>query len=303
MQRFNYGRQFAHALNVGKAPTLLTRPLLRTSEIAITEIRRDSPEHGYTSEIPREDSFLLSLNVREWTRRVLWIDGKPAHTVPLEAGTTNIHDLRREYHGYGVSAYHMISFYLPRAVLDGIADMEGVPRIEGFSHDPCGGIDDVVIRELGFSILPAFRRPDDTNMLFVDHVTTAIATHALHTYGTGSRKPAYRSLQLERWQDSRVKEIIAADLGGKISVAQLAQAIGLTLSEFRTAFVATIGMQPHHWLLERRIEKAMRLMRQTTIRLDAIATQCGFRSERHFGRVFGSIVGDTPQNWRRTILS
>jgi AraC family transcriptional regulator len=303
MQGANYGRQLAHALRAGENPTLLARPGLRTSEIAITEVRRNSPNYEYNSTIAREDSFLLALNIGEWAKRIFWIDDKPISTVPLKAGTANIYDLRREYAGYGASSFHMISFYMPRAVLNSVADMDGMSRIDTFTNDPACGVDDAVIRELGFSLLPALRRPDEANMLFVDHITTAIVAHIMRAHGNRSSKPQQPLQKLDHWQEMRVKEIVAANLDGRLSIAQLARATGLTLSEFKMAFSATVGMQPHHWLLERQIERAMCLISAATAPLEAVAAQCGFKSEAHLKRMFGRVVGETPENWRRIILS
>jgi AraC-like DNA-binding protein len=301
MEKIAYGQQLAEALHAGRPRTFVTRPILQKSGIAVTEVRRDLPQHDYTSPVPLEDAFLVTLNIRDWSKRILWIDGKPASALPLKAGTSNIFDLRRKYIGYGASSFHMMSFYLPRAVLNSIAELEGTPPVDEFAHDPCGGIDDTVIRELGLSLFPAFRQPDEANLLFVDHITTAIAAHVLHTYGAAGNKRAIP--RLAEWQEGRVKEIISANLQGNMSVPQLAAECGMSPSGFAGAFENAVGMPPHRWLLERRVERAMGLMRQTTLSLDRIAAQCGFHDARHLARVFNQFVGATPQTWRRVILS
>jgi AraC family transcriptional regulator len=303
MSKIGYGQQLAEALHVGRAKTFVTRPIVQKSGIAVTEVRRDLPQNDYTSPVPLEDAFLVTLNIKDWPKRILWIDGKPASAVPLKAGTSNIFDLRRKYIGYGASSFHMMSFYMPRAVLHSIGELEGTPPIDGFAHDPSRGIDDTVIRELGLSLFPAFQRPDEANALFVDHITTAIAAHVLHTYGAPGKKRGKPDRGLAKWQEGRVKEIISAGLQGNVSIAQLAAECGMSPSGFSTAFKNATGMPPHRWLLERRVEKAMNMMRGTAHSLDSIAKRCGFHDEHHLSRVFGNIIGAAPQDWRRTILS
>lgn len=303
MERIGYGQQLAKALHVGRARTFITRPILRKSEIAVTEVRRDVPENDYTSAVPQEDALLVTLNVRDWPKRVLWVDDKPVLALPLKAGTSNIFDLRRKYIGYGASSFHMMSFYLPRTVLNTIAELEETQYVDEFAHDPCRGINDAVIRELGLSLFPAFRRPDEANMLFVDHITTAIAAHVLHTYRSAGDTHGKSGPDLAKWQEERVKEIISADLQGNMTVAQLAVECRMSPSSFAIAFENAVGMPAHRWLLERRVEQSMALMRQTTNSLDRIAKQCGFHDERHLARVFKKIIGTTPQAWRQIILS
>jgi transcriptional regulator GlxA family with amidase domain len=77
----------------------------------------------------------------------------------------------------------------------------------------------------------------------------------------------------------------------------------MSLSGFARAFQNTVGMPPHRWLLERRVERAMSMMRQTQRSMDQIAGQCGFHDACHLARVFEKIVGTTPDDWRRIIHS
>ena len=303
MGKIAYGQHLAQALHAGKTPALVARPIVQKSEIAVTEVRRDIPENDYTSAVPQENAFLVTLNVRDWPKRVLWIDDKPVLALPMGAGSSNIFDLRRKYIGYGVSSFHMMSFYVPRAVLKTVAELDETREIDELAHDPCGGIEDAVIRELGSTLYPAFRRPDEANMLFVDHITTAIAAHVLHAYGAKAHNARSTGLGLSKWQETRVKEVIAAHIDGNVTIAQLARECGLPLTGFASAFASTVGVPPHKWLLERRLERAMTMMRQTTLPLGQIAVECGFTDERHLVRVFSRSVGASPQSWRRANLS
>jgi AraC-like DNA-binding protein len=261
------------------------------------------PQNDYTSAVPQEEAFLVTLNIRNWPKRILWIDDKPVSAFPLRAGTSNIFDLRRKYIGYGVSAFRMISIYLPRPVLDKIAELEEKPQVNELAHDPCTGIDDAVIRGLGFSLVPAFQSPEEANALFVDHITTAIAAHVLHAYANAVKRNNIARPRLSKRQEEHVTEIISTDLGGNLSIAGLAVECGMSPSVFTAAFANTIGMPPHKWLLRRRVEEAMILLRETTDSVDQIAGKCGFHDEKHLVRVFGKMVGTKPQDWRRIILS
>jgi len=303
MMAHNSIDQLPSALHVGRTEEHAARTTLNRAGIAISEIKRDQPENQYSSPVPHEDAFLITLNIQEWSKRILWIDDKPVRAQPLQAGTANIFDLRRKYVGYGVSPFHMIALHLPRDVLDCICDQEDVPRIDEMAHDPCNGLDDMVIRELGLTLFPAFQRPDEANILFVDHVTSAIAAHVIQAYGIVAKREKAPDMKLAPWQATLVGEIIRSDLSGNLSIGQLARECGLPPSAFLKAFANTMGAAPHKWLLERRIENAMILMRQTSLSLDTIATYSGFCGERHFTRAFAQIVGASPKAWRQTVLS
>jgi len=297
-----YGQQLARALHGEDPQSFVSHKSLLNAAIAVTEVRREVATNELTSPEPYDDAFIVALNVRSWAKRILWIDDKPAPAQPLEAGMSTIFDLRRKYIGYGVSPFHLISFYLPRRALDRIAELEEMKPSREFGHDPCVGVDDPTIQALGLSLSEAFKRPNEANALFVDHVTTALAAHVLGNYGLGWKGHHARPRRLAPWQEQRAKELMASRLDGKISLAELAGECRLPVSTFRRAFTATVGLPPHQWLMQCRLARAMNLMRASARPLAEIAKECGFTDERHLARVFICLTDTTPQEWRRTVL-
>lgn len=104
---------------------------------------------------------------------------------------------------------------------------------------------------------------------------------------------------LAPWQQRRALAMLEARLDGRIGIAELAGACGLSLSHFAHAFRRSTGMPPHRWLQHRRIEVARNLLRQPRMSLAEIALACGFAGQSHFGRVFAAVVGRSPGAWRR----
>lgn len=60
-------------------------------------------------------------------------------------------------------------------------------------------------------------------------------------------------------------------------------------------------MTPYQWLVSQRIDRARTLLRTSNAPLAEVAIACGFADQSHFTRVFASIVGATPGNWRRSV--
>jgi transcriptional regulator GlxA family with amidase domain len=50
-----------------------------------------------------------------------------------------------------------------------------------------------------------------------------------------------------------------------------------------------------------RIERAMRLLRETHDAVADIAYACGFANQEHMTRLFRQYLGTTPAAWRRTV--
>lgn len=77
-------------------------------------------------------------------------------------------------------------------------------------------------------------------------------------------------------------------------VGRLAQVSGVSQAHFARSFKQAFGIPPHRYLLTRRIERAMALLRDTDLSITAIAFDTGWSSLGTFGRTFHDITGDSP---------
>jgi len=77
-------------------------------------------------------------------------------------------------------------------------------------------------------------------------------------------------------------------------VRRLARVSGVSEAHFARSFKQAFGVPPHRYLLTRRIERAMALLRETDLSLTEIAFQTGWESLGTFGRVFRDVTGESP---------
>ena len=88
--------------------------------------------------------------------------------------------------------------------------------------------------------------------------------------------------------------------GHRLTIAEMAETVGLSESWFASVFKQTTGNTPLQWQLSRRIELAKKLLLESDLAVAAIAAQLGFTDQAHLTRTFRQFVGDTPAAWRRT---
>ena len=105
---------------------------------------------------------------------------------------------------------------------------------------------------------------------------------------------------LAPWQARRARELLDANLDGKLLLSQLAEKCGLSTRHFARAFRQSMGVPPHRWLLSRRVERAKDLLRDPMLSLAEVALACGFADQSHFTRMFTTLAGLSPGLWRRT---
>lgn len=104
---------------------------------------------------------------------------------------------------------------------------------------------------------------------------------------------------LPEWRCRRVEEYIDAHLGESISLSALAAVAGLSPFHFSREFKSARGRSPHAFVLEKRVERAQRLILATRLSLAEIATSTGFCSQAHMTGVFRRLIGSTPGRIRR----
>ncbi len=293
-----YGRRLGEKFGAEDAPSIVTRSL-RSAEIAITDVRTDKPLGRLSDPIARQDAYMLSLVLRDLPNHSYWEDGRQVAMNAVQAGQCLLHDLRRSPRVLVDKPLHSFLLYLPQTALDGLADDANVPRIPDLRYEPGIGMLDETIKNLGLSLLPALRAPEQVSRLFVDHLTLAMASHVAQTYG--GMQPYTRPVQggLAPWQEKRSKDMLAGDLTGFTPLHDIAGACGLSVSHFSRAFRRTTGLAPHAWLLHMRVEAAKEMLRRRDAGLSIVALACGFADQSHFTRVFTQRVGLSPGAWRK----
>ena len=93
---------------------------------------------------------------------------------------------------------------------------------------------------------------------------------------------------------SHIRENIARDL----SVAELAQTVGMSQYYFSKLFKMSTGTTPHQYVMRQRVERAQEVLRETRTALAEVATIVGFETQSHFTSVFRRLVGATPKHYR-----
>jgi LacI family transcriptional regulator len=89
----------------------------------------------------------------------------------------------------------------------------------------------------------------------------------------------------------------------RLSVAAIAEAVGLSVSTLQRRFRETVGHSVHEESIRHRLRIAMRLLSETDLSILAVAHRAGFGHQEYLGRVFKSRLSVTPAAYRKSALS
>jgi AraC family transcriptional regulator len=91
---------------------------------------------------------------------------------------------------------------------------------------------------------------------------------------------------------------IEENLGRPIILAELAQLSGLSTRHFIRAFSESTGDTPHQFVLNRRIERAKRLLSISKSSITEVGLEVGFSHSQHFTARFKRQTGVSPSRFR-----
>jgi AraC family transcriptional regulator len=134
---------------------------------------------------------------------------------------------------------------------------------------------------------------------YCDAMSWALARYIIARYGEKRAGPDVLVWKLAPWQVRRVADYIDVHLAEPLRIAQLAELASVSPGYFHRAFKATLGKTPLAFVNERRIKRAMVLLKSDAASMAAIALQVGFESPSHFTRMFRQVAGVNPSAFRR----
>lgn len=100
----------------------------------------------------------------------------------------------------------------------------------------------------------------------------------------------------------RAVELMDTHLDEELSTDDLADAVSLSPSHFAHLFKDLMGLTPHGYLTNLRLERARALLAETGLSITEIASRVGFRSPSHFATAFRAVAGVSPRAYRMSAL-
>lgn len=214
------------------------------------------------------------------TERTLWVS--PPHSQHTWAGEGS--------RPVRVTVFHFgsVPFALERAV-----------REHGHLSVPLAPLECRRLTELAREVRPDFQQPSEHSQLVFQWLLLELSLLVLRKLPHGPR-PGSRA------KAEQVVEAATAwfteNLGANPTVDEVARRVHVSASTLRRFFQQAVRERPVRVFRRLQIERGMRLMTETPLKLDSIAEQCGFTSTSDFCRAFKAHARVSPNTWRRTLL-
>jgi AraC family transcriptional regulator len=130
--------------------------------------------------------------------------------------------------------------------------------------------------------------------LYVEAVATQLAVHLFRNYASVRFREPKGKGRLSPAQVRRLTGYIDNRLHEQLNLETLAAVAGVGLWTFTRHFRESFGRTPHAYVIERRVDRARRLLAQGGLPIKEVASVCGFADQAHMTRVFQTHLHTTP---------
>lgn len=137
-------------------------------------------------------------------------------------------------------------------------------------------------------------------LAFVEALAAGLAHQLVLHAGVRQKSVARYRGGLSAAAKRRALELMDSNLHASVSVQFLASEVGLSAAHFARAFKETMGVAPHKYLLNLRLERSRRMLDADDAVLADVAQRAGFADQSHFTRFFKREYGVTPGNVLRS---
>ena len=185
----------------------------------------------------------------------------------------------------------IIHVYLEPRILTAIGESINTDRVEIIQQLQT---QDLLIQQLGLSLKRLDMGAADSR-LYAESVATMLAVHLLKRYSV--QPPVIREYTggLPSQKLRTAIAYINDNLEQNISLTEIATAVQMSPHYFATLFKQSMGVPPHQYLTQCRIERAKQLLQKQTLSVLQVSYLVGFQSQSHFAKVFRKHVGITPK--------
>jgi AraC-like DNA-binding protein len=171
----------------------------------------------------------------------------------------------------------------------------------------CTAIDELVpVTEVGlnFEVLELFQQLLETGKSTNEGAQRELgASIVLLVAKLVNCKHAHQTRESQSTIIDQARILMRTHLNEHITIEMIAQELSVPVSTLRRVFTKSLGVSPYQYFLQSKIDYAKRELLRHNYPQRTIAEQLGFADQYHFSRVFKSVTGLRPQQWRKEHLN
>jgi AraC family transcriptional regulator len=183
---------------------------------------------------------------------------------------------------------HLLELFLsPQQMMSLAPSKELEPQLQ---------VRDRLIEQMGLALYRELQVSGAESSLYAESMSIALSAHLAQKYSSDRIAPIRGLLSTRDLQ--AIADYVDAHLTASLTVAELSAVVNLSSHHFAVLFRRTVGLTPHQYVLNMRVDRATILLKTTKHPIVTIAYLVGFNTQSHFTRVFRQHTQLTPKQYR-----
>ena len=158
---------------------------------------------------------------------------------------------------------------------------------------------DPLLYQLGLGLKRILKNGGQGNRLYADTLIHTFMVHVMQHYATHTTEPKTYNNGLSSVKRQLVLDYIQAHLEQDLGLKELAALLQLSPHYFSQLFKQSVGVAPHQYVVQQRIERAKQLLKRSDMTIGEIAYAVGFANQAHLNHHFKRMLGVPPGVFRR----
>jgi AraC family transcriptional regulator len=271
-----------------------SRTVQQWDNILVEEIQILPGQEQYES----ATSHTICMSLNHAPSNLLQVVGNRQHTSPCTRGDICIVPAGHPFLWQWQREDHYVRIQLSLERFEQLA--QEVTDINHVSLTPQFRVRHAQIEQISLLLLHELKNSSSFGALYVDSLTTALMVQLLRNFSGSESRIIPCDEGLSDRQMLQVTDYVNENLAQEIKISELAKLTRMSHFHFSRLFKQAMGITPHQYVIEQRVEKAKQLLKQSQLSVLEIAMLCGFSSHSHLGKCFRQHTGMSPKQYRES---
>lgn len=190
--------------------------------------------------------------------------------------------------------------YIPHDTINLISNQIFDHEISNFTIHPEVSVEDPILNSYFNLIEHELKNGGIGGDLFIESIKNQISIHLLRNFADLDFSEKMCNSGLNKVQKELLLDYIHQNIGLKITLADLARLLNMSVPHLMRKFKIEFGYSPANYIMDLRVQYAKKLLQsKPDLPLKAVAIDSGFCDQSHMSRVFQKTLHKTPLEIRR----
>jgi AraC family transcriptional regulator len=157
---------------------------------------------------------------------------------------------------------------------------------------------DSQMEHIGWALKAEIESGCRSGWLYFDSLGAALAACLLDRHSSLSRASRIESQGMSGRRLREVLSYVEDNLSRELSLKEIADVAGLSVSHCNAAFRKSVGMPLHQYVIRRRVDRAKTLLSEGELSISQIAVEAGFAHQSHLAYHVRRLLGVSPMSLR-----